>query len=343
VKNFLVIIAAVASYSIFETALLLVYLLPPSSYHPLRDPLLAIVHLFTIPGLSVLFSLILFGTHQWRPRVAVRLLTAPGFVLLLVLTMLPLGLLATILEKKGIDLGGSSFFAISSVLWWIVFLAIVVILSFLINKKARERSVELETSRWLTERQAEIAPRAQRLRGWAIRLALWIPSVMVLTLFLFLPEVWGLLTHLRQPRAGELPGYQVIIPATWIIVSHYENSLTGSFGASGIVGDGLGIAVRRYLHPRDLPLSSWGVGVSDEPQRIPRRWVLSLGEVRAHHEFQIGKTALSCSEYLPSWGVFVECSNSDRLHATFTGEKVHVPAFYKMVAGITQALPTIQK
>jgi len=195
VKNFLAIIGAVAAYSIFETALLLLYLLPQYSY-PLRDPLLAIIHLFTNPGMSVLFSLILFGSYQWRQRVAVRLSTAPAFVLLLVLTILPVGLLATILEKKGIDLGGSAFLA---VLWWIVFLPIVVILSILINRKARERSVELESSRWLAERQAGSVPHERRLRERAIRLALWIPSAMVLTVFLFLPEVWGLLTHLQQP------------------------------------------------------------------------------------------------------------------------------------------------
>jgi len=116
---------------------------------------------------------------------------------------------------------------------------------------------------------------------------------------------------------------------------------------------GVGFAARRNLYPRDLPLSDWGVEVSDEPQPKPRRWLLSLGEVQAQHDFQIGKTTLSCSEYLPSWGrplrshpdpiVVIECSSSDRLHASFTGEKVHVAAFYKMVAGITPALPTLEK
>jgi hypothetical protein len=339
VKKFLIIIGAVLCYSIFEIALLLIYLMP-ESYRSWRDSLLGIVHLFTIPGIAALFSITLFGNHQWKRRVAVCLLMTPAFALSLVLLTLPLGLLATILEKMDTDLGGSALFLIAGRIYVIVVLAVVAASLFFINRKARERSVELESSRWLAERRAAIDHRDIKWRDLGIRASLWIPSALVLMVFSFLPEVWGLITHLQEPKAGQLTGYQVTIPPTWII--HYHRST----GVSGMAGQGMAFGLKRYLHRHNLPLSGWGVGVHDEPHRRAS----SLGDEVAHHEFQIGGTTLSCSEYLPAWDrelhsaaeplVYIECSSSDRLYATFLGEKIHVPTFYKMLATITPAPST---
>ena len=37
--------------------------------------------------------------------------------------------------------------------------------------------------------------------------------------------------------------------------------------------------------------------------------------------------------------VLIECEGSDRLSANFLGEGIHSPAFYRMLASMTPALP----
>ena len=69
----------------------------------------------------------------------------------------------------------------------------------------------------------------------------------------------------------------------------------------------------------------------------------------ARRDFQIGKATLTCLEYHPSWDrpmranaeplVLIECEGSDRLSANFLGEGIHSPAFYRMLASMTPALP----
>jgi hypothetical protein len=343
------IIAAVAAYTLFETLLLLSYLLPEVATYPgLRYSILALAQFLTIPGMAVLFSLILYGRNQWKRRLLLYFVTVPGFFTLIVLMLLPVALLEWAFEKWGVDPGDSVLIPFASFLYPVVIFAVVSTLLFLINRKAQKRSVELESSRWLAERQARVGAIERKSRERAIRWSLWIPSLIVLAVFLFLPEVWGLVTHMRRPRAGQLPGYEVTIPPTWIITFNGANSLTGASWVNGIAGRGMGLDVRRYLHFGELPLSSWGIGIAefDEPVRRP----LSRGESAvAQRDFQIGKAKLTCFEYRPSWGrpmrgdaepvVLIECAGSDRLGATFIGEKIHVLAFYGMLASMTPALP----
>ena len=145
-----------------------------------------------------------------------------------------------------------------------------------------------------------------------------------------------------------MPGYEVTVPPTWIIVSNYANSLTGASGVGGIAGRGMGLAMKRYFHFGDLPISDWGVGTTEFDQPNPRP--LSRDEVAVgQRDFQIGKARLTCFEYRPSWGpsmrgdaeplALIECAGTDRLRATCLGERSHVQIFYGMLAGMTPALP----
>jgi hypothetical protein len=352
-KKPVLIIATVAGYSLLETALLLIFLLPEEgiSYQGSRHGLLTFAQFLTIPGLAVLFSLILYGPNQWKRRMAIHFVTVPGFLMLILLMGLPAALLEWAYNKYCVY-PNSFLFPITRSLYPVVILGIASVLAFHITKKERKRVVVFESSRWLAERQAGIGARERRGRERAIRWSLWIPSVVVLTVFLFLPEVWGLLTHMQRPRAGQLPGYEVTIPPTWIIISNGTNSLTGASGVSGIAGRGMGRGAQRYLHFGDPSISGWGVGIAEYDE--PKRRSLSRDEAAvARRDFQIGRAKLTCLEYRPSWGrpmrtdaeplVLIECTGSDRLHASFTGERIHAPAFYGMLASMTPALPTEAK
>lgn len=327
----------VAGYALFETLLLLTYPLMYGTYPSVWGPIIVFAQFLTIPGMAVLFSQMLYGRYHWKRRAAIYFVTAPGLLLLSLLVALPLALV----EKS------SALFSAALYLCRIAILITVPILLFFISRESRRRSVALESSRWLAERQAGISARELRWRERGIRWSLWIPSVVVLTVFLFLPEVWGFLTHVQRPRAGQLPGYEVTIPPTWIIVSQYTNSLTGASGLGGIAVRGMALGFKRYLHPGDLPTSSWGVEIAELDE--PKHWSLTRGPALARRDFPIGKATLTCLEYRPSWSrptradaeplALIECAGSERLHASFLGERIHVPAFYGMLAGMTPGLP----
>ena len=128
----------------------------------------------------------------------------------LVIALLPLGVLAWTL-----DVSVMLFFVALPIvvggMAWGLFFAI---------RKSGERSVPIEASRWLAERHTGIDPRERKWRNRGIGWSLWIPSLTVLAVLLFLPEIWGLVTHIRQPQTSQLTGYRIPIPATWIILSH---------------------------------------------------------------------------------------------------------------------------
>ncbi len=322
----------------------------------MRGPLLAIAQLFTIPGMAALFSLILYGWYQWKRRVTFRFIAVAGFVLLLVLIVSPLGLLANILEARGIDPGSSTLFSTAAMLCTIAILVAVPILLFFINRKAGKRSVELESSRWLAERKAGIGAVERKWRERAIRWSLWIPSLTVLAVFSFLPETWGFMSHLQQPSAVRLlgyetrvPGYEIRVPLSWTISFQGSNSMTGASWVFGWAARGPGFGIRRYLHPGDLPFSSWSVEIAESDKQSAEFGRSSGNGGASRHDFQIGKGRLTCFEsqtprarWLHSSAeplAFVECSGPDRLRASFMGEKTHLATFYAMLESITPALP----
>src|ERR1035437_2606913 len=198
------IIAVVAGYSLLEVMLLLIFLLPEESlsYQGSRHAFLALSQFLTIPGMAVLFSLILYGRNHWKRRMAIHFVTVPGFLMLILLMGLPAALIEWAYNERGMDLTGSSLFPIASLLYPVVILVMASVLIFYITRKAGKRVVVLESSRWLAERQA-------------IRWSLWIPSLVVLTVFLFLPEVWGLLTPHATTGGGSV---------AWIR-SHYPSHM----------------------------------------------------------------------------------------------------------------------
>jgi hypothetical protein len=320
-KKALIILAIVGGYSVAEMALLFGILVPTyyDSDSNFRQMALLWGQLLTIPGLAVVFSLLIHGQHNWSRRLV-------AFIVLGVVIgpALAASFLAVVfLAAFTMDLAYSIFLGIRS-----------------LAKIARKRSIQLESANWLAERRQGRAPGERHWRRRGIRWAAWIPSLTVLAVFLFLPETWGLASHLVHPRAVIVHGYKIPVPLTWVTLYAYQGS-NGTL-TEGIAGRGLGFGVKPYLHA-NFPLSTWNVRT--EP------WRETDSEVRrrkqrqqiAQRVFPVGGEELRCVEYRPPdvWSVgasalsFIECTGP--IYAHFVGEKVHVAPFYRMLEGMTRA------
>ncbi len=215
-------------------------------------------------------------------------------------------------------------------------------------RSSNQTAAQLEARRWLSEREAGISSEDRRWRTLAIRWASWIPTLTVLLVFLFLPEAWGVVSHLLKPRAGELNEFQISIPITWTITYNFADTVTGSSYATGLAGRGIALEPRRYIRA-DLPLSSWTVGTErysqwSEPDSA--WWTPPGDQVIATHVVGTGNARLVCMEYRPTFwkqlhipddpqSARITCRGQSRLYAKFAGERFDVPAFYDMLDNIS--------
>lgn len=335
-KNKWAVVAVVTGYTLVETLLLLslVVQVPgdggPSAYR------FAVTwgQLLLIPGFGVILSLVMYGRAGWTRRalriLAVCELVIPGSILVL----FGIGFVFDWISRSNAD-------SLSRPILFVVFQILLLLgmpaLVFFFAIWATRNSVPLEAARWLAERQAgtSLQHRHARIRG--VRIASCIPCATVLLIFLFLLEIWGMLSHVRLRHAGDLPGYKVSIPATWIILNHGQ-SWVGSSSAWGLVGNGFASGLKPYFR-KGAPLSSWGVEVSNSPHShpIPRPGVGSLAE----RVFTIGNQEITCFDACPGCAaqeprvIFINCSSEHGLRASFYGSPAHLPAFYKMIESIT--------
>ena len=297
--------------------------------------------LLLIPGIAALFSRLLYGSARW----GIRALT------ILVVSIAPVTFMI------GLAYG---IYILSSVTWeapkvtialFVLFLLIVGLgigkgLFFFFRRVSR-RTAEIEARRWLAERQAGADRATIGWRNRGIRWALCVPSVIVLLVFSFLPETWGIVSHLMNPRAGAVGAYHVAVPITWVVLQHDKRPEGDETYTIGLAGRGIALELGRYLH-NDLPLSLWNIRITESSRSQEytyRRWAPKDSEILARRAFTIGDERVTCQEYWPSYlarpehvetapSVFIECSGTRRLSASLVGERIHASAFYRMVEGI---------
>jgi MFS family permease len=344
VKKAFVIVSVVIVYCLLETSLLLGLMLPFP--HPGPSPFQSAVlfgQLLLIPGIAVLLSRAMYGPNGRRRRVlgilAVGAVGVPAAIGLLVALALIADWVSSITSSS----------SITTVVFVVLLLLVggsIALRLFKLVRKAAQRNIQIEADNWLVNRRSgmDSSERRWKLRG--ILAASWIPSLMVLLVFLFLPEVWGVLSHAVQPRAGQLPGYRVAIPITWIVLNYEEQPIDGRAWVTGLAGRGMGRGVTPYLDI-DLPLSEWTIGTkqyneSRGPETLPR--IPKEAPVVEQRAVRIGSANVTCVKY-PSpyqgWNiknsstVFVSCSGAGRVYASFVGKDIHVLTFYSMLEGMT--------
>lgn len=335
-RKALIIVAAVAGYSLLEAGVLLSVMLPHYEYsnRGTYEEVALLGQLLLIPGLAALLSRIMYGPYRWVRRAATILLVGSlGVPIILTLIFLPVGILIWAFSVSKL---------IFAVLLPVVVGSVGLSLHFVIRKGAKW-SVQLESRRWLAERQSGSDASERKWRSRGIGLASWIPLLIVLLVFLFLPETWGILSHVNQAQFANLPGYRVPIPATWIVLFHGNQPEGGGSWVNGIAGRGIAFGVRPYLKMR-VPLSSWDI----RTQPLRDTEVPKDDDAIARRVFTIGSESITCLDYWPSYLVrpvnvetspiaYVECGGAGRLRAGFFGERDQLATFYRMLEGITPA------
>lgn len=333
------IVAAVTGCVVVEILLLLSVIVPDQFYeHQVYRTFVSWSQFVLIPGFAALFSRFIYGPQKWGRRMLVTLLFAP---LGLCIFIIPFFVIATLQDWT---------FIVSKILFAaamsVIFGAMVMAFRWCL-RRLRMWSAESEAERWLAERQSGTSAHDRRWRTRGIRMAVCIPVLLTLPIFLFLPETWGLASHVRWPRGGVLAGYKVRVPATWYIFCHYSGADGRSY-VNGIAGRGIGFGGNPF-HPDSL--SWWSIGTKsvDENERTDYDfWPPKPGDIFGQREVKIGGGTLTCVDYLPSYGGWVpprsqtatiahiDCSGVGRLHANFEGPRYQLKAFYRVLDGITE-------
>jgi hypothetical protein len=199
--------------------------------------------------------------------------------------------------------------------------------------------------------------RAKYKRGIG-RILIWVPTFVAALVLFFFPVA----SHLRHPSSRYLPNYLVPVPWNFTVFSFLE--LSSKYGSVTALGRNSG-AGRLGLTPagsrEPLSVMSFGSFPSDflsmSVASDRMREAASHGGIRS--EFRLGDVALSCWQYEPpprrGWvaglGLFafrdftghfwqIECEapadvHGQRFSASFTGREEDVPAFYKVLEGVT--------
>ena len=176
----------------------------------------------------------------------------------------------------------------------------------------------------------------------ARRLTAWVPTLTVLLVFLFFPEVWGAISHSRNPRYGKIPGFRFCAPAAWIVLDS-ENFDDGRSRVMGGVGKGIIFVPGPYLRA-EVPLSVWdltscsvGLPANDHQLRAEQN-----ANATPSRLFEIGTEQLRGWEFDRSsvrrlrYGppVEIDCLRSSRLSSHFDGEADQVPSFYELLNSV---------
>jgi hypothetical protein len=328
-KRALGIVAAVTGYAFVETLLLLSIVLPrPENPPGIYQSVVLLAQVALLPGIAALFSRIIYGPRKWGRRTLVMFLLTP---LALCVFIFPFFVIAVLFDWT---------FIVSRILFAVamaaVFGAMLMGLRWCL-RRLRTWSAESEVERWLAERDKGSATYERKWRNKSVRVAVCIPATTVLLVFLFLPEAWGLLSHLSHSRSGKLPGYEIAIPATWVVLYQQGDQSDGSSRVSGLAGKGIGTLVNPM---RSDELSGWEVGTlpfnaNDQTSHYPS--ISEEKNVISRRILRIDDDTVTCVEYLSALDyasmtfAHVTCEGSSRLFATFDGPRTEVPTFFRML------------
>lgn len=205
---------------------------------------------------------------------------------------------------------------------------------FLFQRITRVQYILSESEKWLTRRR-ECRQRTKHrkiLRRWA----LWIPTLTVVLLCVFMDYTWAFTSHLFHFGSGKLIGYEVSIPLTWSIA--YSDARTSDNTFSIVVaeryrglikaGSGLNLGRRPPFSVSNMSFRSAPAG--DELATRPGSEVISVQLVRFAND------SIKCWEEVPPrWmtsGRYIDCSTvTGNFSAGFSGTDEDVAEFYRVL------------
>jgi hypothetical protein len=207
------------------------------------------------------------------------------------------------------------------------------------RQKSRGRWINEEAERWLARRSLrEIAPTS----SWRKKLRrgmLWVPTLVVLAVFLFLPESLGIASHLVW-KASVDP-YHLPIPPTWIIV------VNGDHYMWVVAVRGMGRVGPTSYWRKEEPASEMTFS-SYPTYYIPHQ----IGpppdaKVVSRHDFPFGTEKLICLDVVrfaatrpdapdPASAEVICSAAKKNLAATFSGWRTDLPSFYDVLQRVTE-------
>jgi hypothetical protein len=204
--------------------------------------------------------------------------------------------------------------------------------------RTRDRWFRAEAERWLANRSRRGTSRGHLWRKRLRRGIVWIPSAVVLVIFLFFPETAGLVSHLFCGRSVHLNQYRLETPMSWIVASGGSTS-----SAWVIAGKGIGrVGLRPYCR-MEPPISEMVFYVTSSP---PNEEILAHAKVLSTQTMQLGGETLICWDIIenadrrltpvdPRFAVILCSTPQNDFHTDFVGPRSESSAFYDALRSIT--------
>jgi hypothetical protein len=256
-------------------------------------------------------------------------------------------ILAYILAFRGFEYFWNFFYldsyfpADTNILIVIIANLILFTVFLLYRYRTRKRRLDEEANKYLArrvrERAVPVAANRKRMR----RRLLWVPSLLVSIVFMFVPETVGIASHLLSSRTAVLDKYRVQTPISWIVGYTQDNYLWA------ITAPGIGrIGFQRYWR-NEVPVSEMGFYPIPHPElQIDKNVPLDNATILAKHSFGLGKESLTCWDLIhhnrfvgpsptdPSIADVRCSSESEHFYVYFVGWRGDLPEFYKTLQSI---------
>ena len=228
------------------------------------------------------------------------------------------------------------------------FLANVVMfgLFFYHRFKTRDQWINHEAQKFLASRSSRDGAPLSIWRKKLRRRLIWGPTVFVLGVSLFFPEMLGIVSHLHgQPY---LDRYRLEIPLTWIIVDDYQTYMDSRFVRSStwiVATKGIGRAgLRAYWHKGE-PVSE--ITLSFSLHDSPDSWFPDHAKVLSRQELPLGSETLICWDIIPyadtrpkpmdpAFAEIICPAGKNGFGAHFSGWRTDYPMFYKALQRATR-------
>lgn len=323
-RTFICTVALVAAFCIVELFVLFALAVPAK--YPRAGPQEGVTFclaVLSIPFLGALFLRFTYGDRKWAAQaMATVVVSTAGWIAFAAIVI------------------GESEVVTEQHPKWLTALTVVDALLLLgvmafLWRRLRQRSVALEIANWTAQRQRGRAEHHRRSQ--AIRVALCLPVASVLLALLFLPTVWGVVSHILHPAATVLGGYRLDLPASWVVLEAGDNLVFGAVASSPLQSPA------RWLRYGEVPISRWDFSVhpgatSDGPPSEHRKTVLE------RRSFDTRRGPINCIRYWPDWVVqqdpayaFVTCSGPDGFRAYLYGGASPTAAFYGVIESVARS------
>jgi hypothetical protein len=213
----------------------------------------------------------------------------------------------------------------------------IVIAGVLIYFRYRRRGlwIKEEAERWLANRSEKSTAPA---RGWSLKARcrlLWIPSVLALLVFLFLPETMGIVSHLFSGRTFKLNTHRLRPPLTSFISSRQDLYL------SALIGRGIARVGPQPYWRKEPPFSSLFFYAIHDQLRYDQ--FLTHDKVSLERTLPFGDEMLTCWHVFPRAGhmesrfVDIRClASQNDITASFYGLDEDKAMFYEVLKNATE-------